>query len=45
MFGLEALLIGGALACLNPDRARRFARFGSRRRSAQKFLKVTLPPR
>jgi hypothetical protein len=45
MIGLEALLIGGALACINPDRARRVARFGRRGRSAQKFLSVTLPPR
>jgi hypothetical protein len=39
------LLIGGALACLNPDRARRMARFGRRGRSAHNFLRVTLPPR
>jgi hypothetical protein len=45
MFGLEALLIGAALACLNPDRAKRMARFGRRGRSAHKFLNVTLPPR
>jgi hypothetical protein len=45
MFGLEALLIGGALACMNPDRARRMARFGRRRRTAHRFLNVTLPPR
>jgi hypothetical protein len=45
MLGLEALLIGGALACLNPDKARRAARFGRRGRAPQKFLKVTLPPR
>ena len=45
MLGLEALLIGGALACLNPDRARRMTRLGRRGRTAQKFLKVTLPPR
>jgi hypothetical protein len=45
MVGLEALLIGGALACLNPDRARRMARFGRRRRAGHKFLNVTLPPR
>jgi hypothetical protein len=45
MVGLEALLLGGALACLNPDRARRMARFGRRGRTAHKFLNVTLPPR
>jgi hypothetical protein len=45
MFGLEALLIGGALACLNPDKARRVARFGRRGRASRKFLNVTLPPR
>jgi hypothetical protein len=45
MFGLEALLIGGALACMNPDRARTLARFGRRRRSPKKFLSVTLPKR
>jgi len=45
MFGLEALLIGGALACMNPDRARTIARFGRRRRSPKKFLSVTLPRR
>jgi hypothetical protein len=45
MFGLEALLIGGALACMNPDRARSVARFGRRRRNPKKFLNVTLPPR
>jgi hypothetical protein len=45
MFGLEALLLGGALACLDPDRARRMARFGRRGRFPKKFLRVTLPPR
>ena len=45
MLGLEALLIGGALACMNPDRARRMARFGRRGRGPRKFLSVTLPPR
>jgi hypothetical protein len=45
LFGLEALLIGGALACLDPDRARRVARMGRRGRFPKKFLRVTLPPR
>jgi hypothetical protein len=45
MFGLEALLIGAALACLDPDRARRMARFGRPGRAPKKFLRVTLPPR
>ena len=45
MLGLEALLLGGALACLNPDKARRAARFGRRGRAPRKFLSVTLPPR
>jgi hypothetical protein len=42
MFGLEVLLIGGALACL--DRRRRFARFAAFRRGPKSFLQVTLPP-
>jgi hypothetical protein len=45
MLGLEALLLGGALACLNPDKARRAARFGRRGRAPRKFLSVTVPPR
>jgi hypothetical protein len=44
MFGFEALLVGGALACLDPERRRRrLARFGLRRRP-KSFLQVTLPP-
>ena len=43
-FGFEALLIGGALACADPERRRRrFARFAYRRRP-KSFLQVTLPP-
>ena len=43
-FGFEALLIGGALACLDPERRRRrFARLTSRRHP-KSFLQVTLPP-
>jgi len=45
LFGLEALLLGGALACLDPDRARRVARMGRRGRFSKRFLRVTLPPR
>jgi hypothetical protein len=41
--GLEALLIGGALAFLDPERRQGFARFGRRR--PRKSLHVTLPPR
>jgi hypothetical protein len=42
MFGFEALLIGGALACLDPERRRRrLAYFVHRPKS---FLQVTLPP-
>ena len=42
--GFEALLIGGALACLDPERRRRrWARF-VHRRSPKSFLQVTLPP-
>jgi hypothetical protein len=41
MFGFEALLVGGALACLNPERRRR--RSASVPRSKY-FLHVTLPP-
>jgi len=44
--GFEALLIGGALACLDPDRKKRgAARFGRRLRRRKKSLDVTLPPR
>lgn len=43
-FGFEALLIGGALACADPERRRRrFARFAYTRRP-KSFLQVTLPP-
>jgi hypothetical protein len=43
MFGFEALLVGGALACLNPERRRRrLAQFAYSRPKA--FLQVTLPP-
>ena len=45
LFGLEALLLGGALACLDPDRARRVARMGRHGRFPKRFLRVTLPPR
>jgi hypothetical protein len=45
LFGLEALLLGGALACLHPDRARRVARMGRHGRFPKRFLRVTLPPR
>jgi hypothetical protein len=41
--GFFALLIGGALALLDPQRAQGFARFGRRR--PRKSLHVTLPPR
>jgi hypothetical protein len=42
MFGFEALLIGGALACVDPERRRRrLAYFAHRPKS---FLQVTLPP-
>ena len=41
--GAEALLIGGALAFLDPERRQGFARFGRRR--PRKSLHVTLPPR
>jgi len=43
IFGLGSLLIGGALAALDPDRRQGFARFGRRR--PRKSLHVTLPPR
>jgi hypothetical protein len=43
MFGFEALLVGGALACLDPGRRRRrMAQFAYNRPKA--FLHVTLPP-
>lgn len=43
MFGFEALLVGGALACVNPERRRRrLAQFAYHRPKA--FLHVTLPP-
>ncbi len=43
MFGLEALLVGGALAALGPERRRRrLAQFAERRPKAH--LHVTLPP-
>jgi hypothetical protein len=43
MFGVEALLVGGALACLDPERRRRrLAQFAYHRPKA--FLHVTLPP-
>jgi hypothetical protein len=41
MFGFEALLVGGALACLNPERRRRRAAYMPR---PKYFLHVTLPP-
>jgi hypothetical protein len=42
MFGFEALLVGGALACLDPERRRRrMAQFAYRPKT---FLHVTLPP-
>ena len=45
MFGFEVLLIGGALACLDPERRRRrLARFANLRRRPKSFLQVTLPP-
>jgi hypothetical protein len=45
MFGFEALLVGGALACLDPERRRRrLARFAQLRRRPKSFLQVTLPP-
>jgi len=45
MFGFEALLVGGALACLDPDRRRRrLARFAYARHEPKSFLRVTLPP-
>lgn len=44
-FGFEALLVGGALACLNPERRRRkLARFAYLRHRPKSFLQVTLPP-
>ena len=44
--GFEALLVGGVLACLDPDRKKRgAARFGRRLRRRKKSLDVTLPPR
>lgn len=45
MFGFETMLIGAALACLDPERRRRrFARFANLRRRPKSFLRVTLPP-
>jgi hypothetical protein len=41
LVGLEALLIGGALACLDPNRRQGFAQLGRRR--LRKSLQVTLP--
>jgi hypothetical protein len=41
LVGLEALLIGGALACLDPNRRQGFAQLGRRR--PRKSLQVTLP--
>jgi hypothetical protein len=41
LVGLEALLIGGALACLDPNRRQGFAQLGRRR--PRKSLYVTLP--
>lgn len=44
--GLQALLIGIALACMDPDRKRRgAARVGRRLRRRKSSLNVTLPPR
>ena len=44
-FGCEALLVGGALACLDPERRRRrLARFAYNRHRPKSFLQVTLPP-
>jgi hypothetical protein len=42
IFGLVSLLVGGALACLDPDRRQGYARLGRRR--PRKSLHVTLPP-
>ena len=44
-FGFEALLVGGALACLDPERKRRrLARFAYARHRPKAYLSVTLPP-
>ena len=46
LIGFEALLIGGVLACMDPDRKKRgAARFSRRLRGPKKSLNVTLPPR
>jgi hypothetical protein len=46
VIGFEALLVGGVLACMDPDRKKRgAARFSRRLRRPKKSLSVTLPPR
>ncbi len=45
LFGLEALLIGAALACLDPDRKeRRLLHRAAGQRRSKRWLRVTLPP-
>jgi hypothetical protein len=45
MLGVEVLLVGAALACIDPSRRRRrFSRIANLRRTPKSFLKVTLPP-
>jgi hypothetical protein len=44
MFGFEALLVGGALACLDPGRRRRRLQSFAYMHRPKRFLHVTLPP-
>ena len=44
MFGFEALLVGGALACLDPERRRRRLQGLAYMHRPKRFLHVTLPP-
>jgi hypothetical protein len=44
MIGFEALLVGGALACLDPGRRRRRLQSFAYMHRPKKFLQVTLPP-
>ena len=44
LVGLEAVIIGGALACFGEDRRRRAARLATLRRGPRRWLHITMPP-